>query len=148
MEVDPWGCLCTPDYGRWAVQVRTLESSYALELAKRQTAALRRAVDTYSTASLFVSARDGGWSVMHMNDCALRLAGAADTLFPVRLLAGARPECVRATVAGTSSASVDILEFSRPTRMQGRASCWWAPSVWCTAVYVTAYDCCWCLTDS
>jgi hypothetical protein len=56
--------------------VRTLESVYALELAKRQTAALRRAVDTYRTASLFVSARGGRWSLMHMNDVALRMAGA------------------------------------------------------------------------
>ncbi|KAK9837249.1 hypothetical protein WJX81_001439 [Elliptochloris bilobata] len=55
--------------------VRTLESSYALELAKRRTAALRRAVDTYTTASLFVTAREGRWALMHMNDSALRLAG-------------------------------------------------------------------------
>ncbi len=92
------------------MQVRTLEGSYALELAKRQTAALRRAVDTYSTASLFVSARDGGWSVMHMNDCALRLAGAADTVATVRLLTGTQPLCVRATVAGMSSTSVYVLD--------------------------------------
>lgn len=58
------------------MQTRTLESAYALELAKRQTAALRRAVDVYCTASLFVSARSVGWTVMHMNDVALRLAGA------------------------------------------------------------------------
>ena len=59
-----------------ARQVRTLESAYALELAKRRTAALRRAVDTYTTASLFVSARgDARWALMHMNDSALRLAG-------------------------------------------------------------------------
>ena len=41
----------------------------------RRTAALRRAVDTYTTASLFVSTRDGCWALMHMNDSALRLAG-------------------------------------------------------------------------
>jgi len=58
------------------VKVRTLESAYALELAKRQTAALRRAVDTYRTASLFVSARGASWALMHMNDVALRMAGA------------------------------------------------------------------------
>ena len=57
--------------------MRTLESSYALELAKRRTAALRRAVDTYTTASLFVSTREGRWALMHMNDSALRLAGLA-----------------------------------------------------------------------
>ena len=119
--------VSTPDYRCRAAQVRTLESSYALELAKRQTAALRRAVDTYSTASLFVSARDGGWSVMHMNDCALRLAGAADTLHPMRLLAGAPPVRVRATVAGTSCTSVYVLDSLRLTRMQGGASFWWAP---------------------
>lgn len=55
--------------------MRTLESAYALELAKRRTAALRRAVDTYTTASLFVSTREGRWALMHMNDSALRLAG-------------------------------------------------------------------------
>ena len=120
----PYPTLTT---GCETLQVRTLESSYALELAKRQTAALRRAVDTYSTASLFVSARDGGWSVMHMNDCALRLAGAVDTVFTVRLLAGARPVRVRATVAGTSCSSVHVLEFLRLARMQGRASFWWRP---------------------
>ena len=55
--------------------MRTLESAYALELAKRRTAALRRAVDTYTTASLFVSTREPRWALMHMNDSALRLAG-------------------------------------------------------------------------
>ncbi len=65
--------------------MRTLESVYALELAKRQTAALRRAVDTYRTASLFVSARGGRWALMHMNDVALRMAGARAP-FPVPVL--------------------------------------------------------------
>jgi hypothetical protein len=62
--------------------VRTLESAYALELAKRQTAALRRAVDTYRTASLFVSARGASWALMHMNDVALRMAGARAHVLP------------------------------------------------------------------
>lgn len=57
--------------------MRTLESAYALELARRRSQALRRAVDTYQTASLFVSTRDPRWLLMHMNDVALQLAGAA-----------------------------------------------------------------------